>query len=178
MVKKLVQILTAAIISVGFIGSVASAQTVAPCTGTVTIHNSGNGNNTEVSCVNVKTITITCTNNVYVANVNLQDSESGNAEITGNGNTGSATTGSTINQNNTNTEIGASCGTVASPSVSPSVTPVVSVTPGKGAVTPTVLPYTAGNSTAEIVATSLVAAAGAVVVSRLALAAYRRFSVK
>ncbi|MDB5176642.1 MAG: hypothetical protein JWN75_310 [Candidatus Saccharibacteria bacterium] len=182
--KKLVQILTAAVISVGFIGSVASATT--DCQ--TVVYNSGDNNPTTIECINIKTIDITCVNNVTVANISYQDGKSGPAIVGGNEAGGSATTGTVTNSNNTTTELGVTgCAGAVTPSVSPSVspspsvTPASSVTPGKGAttpVTPTVLPYTAGNSAAEIVAVSLVSAAGVVVASRLAIAAYRRFSEK
>ena len=174
--KKFVQIITAAIVSVGFIGGVASA---ASCDGVVIV-NSGGNNTVEVSCTNITSVVINCVNNVNVATVNYQDGKSGTATVNGNGSVGDASTGAVINANDSVVNASAACAAVASPSpsVSPSVTPTASVTPGKGAVKPAVLPYTASNSAAEIVAISLAAAAGAVVASRLAIAAYRRFSVK
>lgn len=176
--RKLVQIISAAILSVAFIGSVAGAQSSAPCDGTITISGTGPGSNNTVTCTNITTVVITCVNNVNIATINTQAGESGTATVTGNGLGGNATSGTAINTNDSRVDASASCAAVASPS--PSVTPV---TPGSGSATPTavkpaVLPNTAGASAETIVVASILAAAGIVVASRVAVAAYRHFGTK
>lgn len=177
--KKLVHIISAAILSVAFIGSAASAQ-AAPttCTEDVVIHNSGNGNVTTVTCNDERTATIICENGIVVGNYNEQGGESGDGESEG----GSVETGSVVNYNGTETTIGASCGESPSPTptptTSPSVSPSPSTTPGAGAAKPASLPNTASASAETVVVASLIAAAGIVVASRLAVAAYRHFNTK
>lgn len=171
--KKLIQIVTAAVVSVGFVGSVASADTVS-CTNVV-VDNSGNGNTTTVTCTNKKTATISCVNNLIVGNYNVQEGQSGD----GSSNGGPVQTGTVVNYNGTETTIGASCGasTTTSPTPTPSPSPSTSVSPTPS-VKPKALPNTATNDTASIVAVSLVAAAGIVGLSRVAVAAYRRIGSK
>ena len=161
--KKLIQIVTALVVSVGFVGSVASAQ-VAAETCTTVINNSGDGNTTTVTCSNERTATISCVNNIIVGNYNDQEGES-------------LGDGSVVNYNNTQTTIGAACGATTTTSPSPSPTPSTSVTPTPS-TKPKALPNTATNDTASIVATSLVAAIGVVALSRVAVAAYRRIGNK
>ncbi len=174
MVKRILQILSAAVLSVAFVGSVASA---ADCDGNFTITNTGSGSNNTIDCTDIDIVSVTCENNIVVLTYNDQEDTSGTATVTDNTTGGSAVSGTVTNVNGTTIDLAAVCAAVASPSPSPSVTP------GAGSVTPTstkptVLPFTAGNSAATIVAGSLAAAAGVVVVSRLAIAAYRRISVK
>lgn len=172
--KKLIQIVAAAVVSVGFVGSIASAAT---CTTNVVIDNSGNGNVTTVTCDNEHTATITCVNNIVVGNYNNQQGGTGSGTSSG----GPVETGSVVNYNGTETKIGAACGasTTTSPSPSPSgsPSPSTSMKPAPS-VKPKALPNTATNDTASIVATSLVAAVGVVALSRAAVAAYRRIGNK
>lgn len=172
--KKVIQIVTAVVVSVGFVGSVASAQ-VAAETCTTVISNSGDGNTTVVECNTEKIVTVTCVNNLVVGNYNVQEGESGSGSSTG----GSVASGTVVNYNNTQTTIGAACGASATTSPSPSPSPSTSVTPTPTPSTkPKVLPNTATNDTASIVASSLVAAVGVVALSRVAVAAYRRIGNK
>ncbi len=170
--KKLVQILTAAVVSVAFVGSVAGAQ---ECDNIV-IFNTGPDSNNQVSCVDVTNLTVTCVNNVFVLDTNSQTALTGSASVAANVTSGNALSGDANNSNGQVVTIGASCVSAT--------TPVTPVTPGGGSVTPAAetkvaaLPYTAGTSAATIVAISLVAAAAIVAVSRIAIAAYRRYSVK
>ncbi len=169
--KRIMQIITAAVLSVGFIGSVASA---ASCSDVIIV-NSGDNNHTEVSCENVNTITLSCVDNKWVANVNYQQGTSGDAESVN----GTATSGSVTNDNETTTQLGSSCGattTPTSPTPTPSVTPSPSTTPA--AVKQAKLPYTAGTSAESVIVISLAAAASIVIASRLVVAAYRRSSIK
>jgi hypothetical protein len=175
--KKFIQIVTATILSAGFIGSIASAS-VEACNTNAEVHNSGNGNTTVVSCTSEKTATIRCENNIIVGNYNIQGGTSGDATNSGNESGGSVASGTVVNYNNTDTTIGASCVTVATTTTpTPSVTPV---TPGKGAVTPAAasLPNTASNNVVTIIGVSLASAAAVVGLSRAGLAVYRRASNK
>ncbi len=171
--KKFIQIVTAAILSVGFIGSVAGA---AACNGNIT--NFGNNSNQTISCNDIKNVTITCNNTTAVANITLQNGTTGTASVTGNGTTGYAISGNAVNTSDNTVSIGTGCGTTTSTtSPSPSVTPVA---PGKGATVAHAasLPNTAANDTASIIAVSLVSAAAVVGLSRAGVAAYRRFGNK
>lgn len=178
--KKFIQIITATILSVGLMGSIAGAET---CPGGTTIDQSGNNSSVTVTCDNYNNVTLTCVGNVYEATFNAQDSHSGNATVDGNGSQGSAATGTARNSAGNDVTIGVtSCGTSAgtgstTTSTSPSVAPVA---PGKGAtVAPAAsLPNTAANDTASIIAVSLVSAAAVVGMSRAGVAAYRRFGNK
>jgi len=163
--KKLIQIVTAAILSVGFVGSAAGAV---GCDD-INIVTTGNGNTTTVTCTNIVSTNVTCTNGIIAATVTFQDGQSGNA--TG---TGEVRTGTVVNYNNTDTTVGATCGSAVattSPTPSPSSTP--STQPKASS-----LPNTATNDTASIVAVSLAVAAGIVGLSRVAVAAYRRIGNK
>ena len=93
--KKFIQIVTAAVLSVGFVGTVASA---ASCNGVIVV-NSGNNNTVTVDCKDISTVTINCNNGVYEANINYQQGQSGNAQV-GSG-SGTATSGNVTNSNNT-----------------------------------------------------------------------------
>lgn len=174
--KKFIRFATALVLSVGLIGSVASAADPVTCED-VTIHNSGDNNNTNVVCENVETVEILCVNNVIVGNVNVQVAESGEGTVDGNESSGSVNTGTAVNYNGTETTIGASCELAASPSpsVSPSPSPSPEA-PGKGAVTPTAaeLPETSTNDVPAILMASVAAAAAVVGLSRAGLAVYRR----
>lgn len=173
--RKVVQIISAAIVSVAFIGSVAGAEPVT-CTSNVVINNSGNGNVTTVTCSNEQTATITCVNNYVVGNFNNQEGQSGSGSSTG----GSVASGSVVNYNGTETTIGAACGgttTPVSPSPTPSVKPSPSPTPA-AVVKPAKLPYTAGVSAEAVIVASVATAAFIVAASRVTVAAYRRINIK
>lgn len=176
--NKVFQVIAAAVVSVAFFGVTAGAQTVGACNGTISITNTGDNSNNTVQCNDIKNVVITCVNNVNIATVNLQDGTSGTATVNGNTTGGGAQSGAVINTNASNVNANASCGAVAVASPTPTPTPTPSTTPGMGSVTPKALPNTASNSTASIVAGSLVAAAAVVVASRLAVAAYRRIGTK
>ncbi len=184
--RKLVQIISAALLSVAFIGVTASAQVPSNTIGCddIVINNSGNDSENNVTCETVTETTITCTNNIIVGNVNFQGGESGEGSAEGNNGTGSVKAGTVVNYNGTQTTVGAACGASTTTSPSPSVSPSPSTTPGAGgagaagAVKPAALPYTASNSTLAVVIMSLAAAAAVVAGSRVAVALYRRVSNK
>lgn len=176
--KKLIKVLTAAILSVAFVGAAAGAQAQSTCE-SIVITNTGENSNNQGVCTVVTNVTLVCNNNVYVLTENDQEAITGEAEVLGNTTGGTAITGNATNENGQTVTIGSSCGEATpAPSASP-VTPAG----GSGNVTPpaakpAALPYTAGNSTLAIVVSSLVAAAAVVAGSRVAVAAYRRFSAK
>lgn len=172
--KKLIKILSASVVSVAFMGTVASA---ASCDGSIVITNTGAGSNNTVSCTDVTNIVLTCDNNVIVGSVNTQTGTSGNADSSDNTTAGNVATGQVVNNNGQDVTIGAGCETLAAQA---GETP----TPGKGGgggsvvETPEVLPNTANQSTPLMAAMSLGIAAGVVALSRLIVAAYRRFSLR
>lgn len=175
--NKVFQVIAAAVVSVAFFGTSASAQTPAPGCQSF-IYGTGQGSNNTIDCTTVSNVTLTCDNNITVANINYQNGQTGPATVGGNTSGGAAVTGTVTNTNGAVLNIGAACGTPATPAASTSPSPSASTTPGMGSVTPKALPNTASNSTASIIAASLVAAAAVVVASRLAVAAYRRIGTK
>lgn len=177
--KKVLTSLTALAVSFAFVGTVAlTSETASAATcESIVITNTGENSNNEGVCTVVTNVNLVCNNNVYVLSENDQEAITGEAEVLGNTTGGTAITGNATNENNQTVAIGSSCGTTTP------AAPVTPETPGKGAVTPAAekpaaLPYTAGNSTLAIVVSSLVAAAAIVAGSRVAVAAYRRFSAK
>jgi hypothetical protein len=174
--KKVLQILTAAVLSVSFIGVSASAQTIEACSGDITITNTGQGSNNTISCNDINTVVITCDNNINIATINYQNGQTGTATVTGNGLGGDATTGTVINTNSSVVDASASCAATASATPTPSTSPSPSTTPAT--VKPAALPNTAGTDTMTVVLVSLAAAAGIVGLSRFAVAAYNRFGNK
>lgn len=184
--NKILQILSAIIVSVGFIGNVANAQTC-----DANVDNSGNGNTTEVECEEVRNVNIVCENGVYVANFVVQGGQSGNGTVTGNQSSGSVSTGTVANYNNQEVTIGITgCG-------GSDTTPETPVTPGGGgnnggnnpgngggigaaaAKQPiTALPFTASNDTVAIAVASIAGLAVVLALSRVAIAAYRRSNLK
>jgi hypothetical protein len=167
-VKKLLQILGAAIISTAFIGSFASAAT---CDGTISV--TGPGSNNTINCTNVSNIVLTCTNNVIVGSVNTQTGTSGNSNTSNNTSAGNAATGQVVNDNGNNVTIGASCGDTQV---------AANETPGRGEAgggegaaggLPEVLPDTATAPIAPLVAASVASAAAVVGLSRFVVTAYR-----
>ncbi len=178
--KKVLTSLTALAVGFAFVGTVAlTSETASAATcSNISITGTGEGSNNTVNCDDVTNITYTCTNNVLVLNYTNQNGTTGTATVDFNTNAGAAVTGNVVNDNQTTTNLSTVCGPATTPAA-----PVTPETPGKGAVTPAAekpaaLPYTAGNSTLAIVMSSLVAAAAIVAGSRVAVAAYRRFSAK
>ncbi len=172
--KRLGQILTAAVLSVAFVGASAGAQV--PNCDVLVINATGPESNNQIICEVEENVTVVCQNGVYVLDENSQEAVTGAASNQGNVTSGTAITGNATNENNQTVEIGSTCGSVTSPSPSPSASPSPSVTPT--ATKPAALPFTSGNDASSIVVASLAMAAVVVAVSRLAIAAYRRISIK
>ena len=97
-------------ISVSNSGSSAAALAAAAPTAsnTATISNSGNNVGNTVTFQDTTQTTVQNTNNVGVANVNIQLGSSGNARVTGNNSGGSATSGAVSNSSNTTTSVSVS----------------------------------------------------------------------
>ncbi len=178
--KKVIQTIVAALMSVAFMGSFASA---ASCDGVITL--TGPESNNTIKCSDVNDLVLKCNNNVYVANVNYQNGSSGDAEVGGNTSAGTAVSGNVTNDNGQNVQLGTSCNSAV-------VTPATTETPvgGAGATTPppaetpapgvgaAMLPYTASSPLAATVIGSLAAAAIVFGASRLGVAVYRRLGSK
>ena len=160
--KNVFKYLVVLVVSTTFIGGVAGA---ASCTGTISV--TGAGSTNQISCNEVNNIVVTCDNNIIVGTVNTQTGSSGNANSGNNTTSGTAASGSVVNENGQNITIGAGCDQTTLTS-----TPT---TPGKGggggggegAVMPQVLPDT---STGQQI---LPLAIGGLILSGLALLAAR-----
>lgn len=180
--KKLLQILAATVLSVGFISSLSSANAhaVTNCNNLVIV-NTGQGSSNVVICADTLDLEATCTNNAYVLTTNSQQAVSGEAAAQNNGTGGSAVSGNATNENGTSVAIGASCGEQETP-----ITPTTSTTPTP--TTPTVstpsaqkvsaLPFTAGNSMIETILVASIIVVTALASIRFAVVAYRRLAVK
>ena len=174
--RKLVQIITTAIVSVALVGGAASAQSSQPCNGTITV--SGNNSNVSIDCSDINTVVISCVNNVNVTTINYQNGVSGPATVTGNASGGNATSGGVFNTNNSNVDATAAC---AEESTSPTPTPTTTTTPTPSespTVKPAALPNTSTISAESAIVAGLAIAAIIVAASRLAIAAYRHFTIK
>jgi len=176
--RKLVQIVTAAIIGVAFIGSVASAATTVNNCDKIVVTNTGEGSVTNVTCTVNVNATVVCENGIYVLDANSQTAVTGAASVIGNVTSGSAISGSATNSSNQSVQIGASCTTAStSPTPTPTTTTTVSPTPTTTAKA-TALPNTSSVSAESAIVVGLAVAAVIVAASRLAIAAYRRFTLK
>jgi hypothetical protein len=106
--KKLIQILTTAVISTAFMGSMAGAQAVSPCDSFI-ITNTGPHSNNGVDCFVNKNITLKCNNNIYTLNENDQVAKSGDADVSHNTTSGVAYSGDASNESSVLTNIDVSC---------------------------------------------------------------------
>lgn len=172
-VNTFVKAVSAAVVSVAFVGAAAGAQAPAQNCDVLVINGTGQGSNNQVVCTTTTNVQVTCTNNVYALTSNSQSAISGATIVGGNVTGGTAISGNATNENNQTVQIGASCGVPAD-----NTSTTTPTTPGQGSTTPKpkALPYTAADSTVAVVATSLVAAAAIVAGSRVATMAYRHFN--
>jgi hypothetical protein len=171
-VNTFIKAVSAAVVSVAFVGAAAGAQQAQNCD-VLVINGTGTGSSNQVVCTTTTNVQVTCVDSIYALTANSQNAVSGATIVGGNVTGGTAITGNATNENNQTVQIGASCGTPAN-NTTTSPTP----TPGQGSTTPKpkALPYTAADSTFAVVATSLVAAAAIVAGSRVATVAYRHFN--
>lgn len=176
--KKVTQILVALVVSVGIAstGNTAFAQQ-APCDNIV-IYNTGPGSTNVALCINDTELEVVCNNNVYVLTENSQEAVSGEAESQGSTAGGNAVSGSATNENGTTVQIGTSCGETSAP-VTPETPEVPTATPAAVPIEkPSVLPYTATSSFGEVAVIAVITIATAAITARLAVAAYRRATLK
>ncbi len=171
--KKLLKILSAAVISTAFIGSFASAATCDE----IVVNNTGPGSNNQVVCNVTVDVTVTCTNGTYLLNSNSQSAVSGAVNNQGNTSGGAAISGNATNENGQTVAIGSQCG--------PATTTTTNEEPGRGAAgggagaaMPDVLPNTASVSTETIVIGSLLVAAAVIALSRVIVVAHRHFTLR
>lgn len=172
--KKVLQILTVAILSVSFIGASAGA---ADCD-ILVINGTGPGSTNQIVCTTTTTASVVCNGTTYVLTQNSQNAISGSAVVGGNVTGGTAITGNATNENGTTVAIGSPCSTTAAGTTTPTPTTTPSPSATPATVKPAALPNTAGTDTMTVVLVSLAAAAGIVGLSRFAVAAYNRFGNK
>lgn len=193
--RILTQGLLATIVTVGFMGMPANAET-ATCDGTIS--NTGAGSHNEITCKESNKLTVTCKNGIYVLNNNDQTSNSGSVDAGKNTSVGDISTGDATNENGTTVKIGAACGNQTHEQVNtpPVVGGLGSTTPpsggagslGGGAGSVVVpsnapaavaeLPNTASNPVAAAVTIGTVGLASLFGLSRLALLGYGRFLMR
>ena len=182
--NKLTQIFAAIALSVGFVGNVAGAQASPdPVCTSIVITNPGQSSNNSGTCVVNTTVTVSCTNNIYVLSQNDQTAVTGQASSLGNTSGGPAITGDATNSNGTNVQIGAACGSTHTTPETPNTTPTASTTPTGGsgqaeAKHIAALPYTASSSVVELAAVGTVVLLISLVATRIGFALYRRTSLK
>ena len=186
--KKISQILIAAALAVGLtgFGSVANAQTPPTDCDVIVINGTGSGSTNVVECYVKYDATVTCDNGFYVLNQADQTAITGMAQAAGNTNPGAAISGNAKNENGTDVTVGLKCEATTTPvtPVTPTTPekPVTSTTPATPAAAPVqkvaALPNTASNSIVQTVVFSLVVIATAAIASRVAIAAYRRSTLK
>lgn len=178
--KKLSQVLTAIVLSAGFVGNVAGAQ-AAQCTSIVITNTGPNSNNSGTCTVNT-TVAVTCVNNLYVLSQNDQTAVTGQASSLGNTTAGTAITGNATNENGATVQIGAACGDTSTTTPETPATPT-SNTPAGGAGQAeakkvAALPYTASSSVIVWAGMSIAALLAALVATRIGFAVYRRVAAK
>jgi hypothetical protein len=181
-VKKLLQIITGTVVSVGLMAGTAAADSVT-CGGSIS--NTGPGSNNTITCVDKNDIQVTCSNNDKVVETNNQNANSGGAFTVENTSGGNANSGNANNNNKVTVDVGASCARQVA------TTATTSPAGGKGAgsastpaTTPSAkagvssLPKTGSNSLQDSAITGVFVLGTAAAVSQLAASAYRRFALK
>ena len=188
--KKISQILMAAVLTVGLVsfgGGIANAADTQVCD-TIVITNTGPGSYNSGTCTVNVAVDFVCSSGVYILNDNSQNSVTGAAEQIENTTVaeGASISGTATNSNGTTVELNVTpCGETTTPEtpVTPTtpetpVTPTTPETPVAHAQKVTALPNTASNQTTVVALVGFAVAALAVVASRIAIAAYRRSSLK
>ena len=180
--KKFIQLLSASLVGMSLMAGAGVAGATASCP-KGTIQDTGQGSTNIIECTTTTDTHVTCVNGVYVVG------ENGQAASTGSASGSVSVTGNARNDNNSTVAVGASCGSQVA--VAPT-TPVTNapLAGGKGAApaapaaTPApapkvaALPETGSNA---VLSDSLIGAAvlgGAIAVSQLGVATYRRISLK
>ena len=168
--KKIVQVLSAAVITIGATGSVALADS--------SISNTGPNSYNWILNKETNKVTITCDNNVDVVNINNQSANSGTAEVEKNTNSGNATSGDASNINEVVVDMNIGCAPVQQTSTTPpsggqgsGSQPAPAPAP---ATAPAALPSTGSSSPAAIVGVSTVVVASLAIGSRAGSSLYRK----
>ncbi len=177
--KKIAQIFAAVVVSLGFVGNVASAQVQSNCT-SIVITNTGANSNNQGTCTVNTTVVVTCINNTYVLNQNDQTAVTGQASVLGNTSGGPAITGNATNTNGSTVQIGSACTpATTTPDVptttTTSTTPVTTTPEVKKVAT---LPYTASSSFGEIALIGTLVAIAVFATARVGAVVYRRIALK
>lgn len=186
--KKISQILAATVLVAGLTGftNVVNAQIVDEleneCS-TIVITNTGEGSYNEGTCIVNIEVEAVCTNNIYVLNENDQAAVTGAAEEVGSTTGGTSISGDAVNENGTSVSLGTSCGEEeTTTAVTTPEEPTKPEAPAAPVAAPApevaALPNTASNAIFKTAALGLAVAAAAVVLSRIAIATYRRIAVK
>ena len=169
--KKLIRLISAAIISVAFMGGVANAAT---CDGFITV--TGPSSNNQVSCNDINDLVVNCTNNIVTATVNTQNGASGNGDVSFNNLGGNVQTGTVLNDNGNQVTVGAACGegivasTGGGGGGGGGGAPAAPEESGVGEA----LPDTANSIVAPVAIAGTAIGAASIVLSRLAVAVFRR----
>lgn len=170
--KKLIRLISAAIISVAFMGGVANA---APCDGFITV--TGPSSTNQIGCNDINDLVVNCTNNIVTATVNTQNGASGNGDVSFNNLGGTVQTGTVLNDNGNQVTVGAACGEGVVASTGGvggggggGGAPAAPEESGVGEA----LPDTANSIVAPVAIAGTVIGAAALVTSRLAVAVFRR----
>ncbi|MBC7581543.1 hypothetical protein H7097_01590 [Aeromicrobium sp.] len=126
--KNILKAIAVTTVMVGMSSGVASAATT--CNGTIS--NTGSGSANNITCTDENDNSVSCVNNVVVANENNQTATSGGAFTLDNTTGGDATTGDANNNNTVVVAVGVSCTPVAvatTTPTTPAATPVAPTTP-------------------------------------------------
>lgn len=176
--KKILLALSSLLCSAGLMAGVATAQE--PCT----ITNTGADSTNITECVEVSEFVVTCTNNTVVTINNNQTANSGSSITISNTN-GSFTTstGEVVNVNSDNVALNVGCAPVAvvtPPTPTPTPPAVQPAVGGQGQAAPEAkaLPVTGDDSLVSSTAVAAAVLGSVAVLSRIALSAYRHFSLK
>jgi hypothetical protein len=139
--KRLLQILSVAVLSTGFMVTAAAADVLPDCNGNIS--NTGSGSDNNVNCTESSNVYVQCVNNIYVVDQNSQGTNTGDVLVTGNTSGGNGSSGSGSNSNSTNVSVGASCGTPPATTTTTTTTPPATTPPqvlGTQTVAPAVTP--------------------------------------
>ena len=168
--KKIIRLISAAIVSTAFMGGVASAAT---CEGVISV--TGPSSTNLVNCNEINDLVVNCNNNIVTATVNDQNAASGNGDVGTNTIGGSVATGTALNDNGNIVTVGASCdGELAAVGGGGGGGGGAPVEPESGVGE--ALPDTAITLAGPIAIVGAVVGAATIILSRIAVAAYRRSS--
>jgi hypothetical protein len=174
--RKLVQILSTAILGASLIAGVASASTA-----TCGVSDTGPGSTNTVNCVDSNNTTVTCNNKDMIEESSGQSASSGSTSSSSNTTSGNSTSGMSSNSNTDTVSVGASCTPVSTKSGGTTFTTsaiVAKTAPAAAAkstttmttATPSSLPDTGSNSALVDAAIGVAIVAGVMGLARLGFA--------